>query len=329
MIIPLTNSNENAHDSNITFKKQLSTDEHHLVSIAVCTYNGERFLREQLDSLVRQTYSNKEIIVVDDCSTDNTIEILKEYAAKYPFLSYSRNEQNLGYVKNFEKVVGMCNGEYIALSDQDDIWDLNKIQLQVSQIGDHALIYHDSICVDEKGNSLHKKLSDICRLYEGHLPHPFLFFNCVSGHSILFHKRILSDIIPFDVQYFHDRWIAFIASERGGIKLLPNALVKYRQHSSSSTDLLEIKKKKDDVQLKFFTKPALDWIIKCSNKTTLHKKYFEALIACFKEDGKILKRRKLYSLLVFKSAEVLFVYKKSVLSKANYLRKMCFLSKYS
>ena len=223
--ISLINSDENAHGSFINLKGQSITDENHLVSIAVCTYNGERFLREQLDSLVQQTYSNIEIIVVDDCSTDSTIEILKEYAAIYPFLTYLRNERNLGYVKNFEKVIGMCSGEYIALSDQDDIWELDKIELQAAQIGDYAVIYHDSICVDEQGNSLQKKLSDICRLYEGHLPHPFLFFNCVSGHSILFHKRILPDIIPFDVRYFHDRWIAFIASERGGIKLLPKALV--------------------------------------------------------------------------------------------------------
>ena len=300
-----------------------------LVSIAVCTYNGEKFLREQLESLVLQTYAQKEIIVIDDCSTDSTLSVLQEYKAKYPFFNYIQNEYNLGYVKNFEKAVSLCKGQYIALSDQDDIWDLDKIRLQVEHIGTHALIYHDSACVDENGHSLQKKLSDICLLYQGKLPYPFMFFNSVSGHSILFHRKLIPDILPFDPKYFHDRWIAFIASERGGIKLLPQTLVKYRQHSTSTTDLLEIRASKEHVRHIFFNREAIDWIIKCSERSIAYKTFYKEIISCFSQDYLLINRLKLYRLLIAKSAEVLFVYKKSTISKMNYLRKLCFLRKYS
>src|SRR5688500_10348209 len=93
-----------------------------LVSIALCVYNGEKFLREQLDSLVNQSYPNIEIIASDDRSTDASLLILQEYADRYPYFKFGQNEQNLGYVKNFEKVISLCSGDLIALSDQDDIW---------------------------------------------------------------------------------------------------------------------------------------------------------------------------------------------------------------
>ena len=85
-----------------------------LVSIALCTYNGGAYLGEQLDSIVNQSYSPLELIAVDDCSTDNTLDILKEYAAKYPFIKVFVNPENLGYIRNFEKALQLCNGDFIA-----------------------------------------------------------------------------------------------------------------------------------------------------------------------------------------------------------------------
>src|ERR1700709_1166359 len=132
-----------------------------LVSIALCTYNGAAYLKEQLDTLVNQTYPNCEIICVDDCSTDNTVEILKQYTHSYPQIKLHINSKNLGYTKNFEKAIGLCSGEYIALCDQDDIWDKNKISIMSLLIGDNMLAYHDSAFVDENGNPLNKKISDV------------------------------------------------------------------------------------------------------------------------------------------------------------------------
>ena len=92
-----------------------------LISIAIATYNGEKYLEEQLDSIYAQTYKNIEVIVTDDCSSDKTVEILKKYYKSHG-LKYVINETNLGFVKNFEKAISLCRGDYIALSDQDDIW---------------------------------------------------------------------------------------------------------------------------------------------------------------------------------------------------------------
>ena len=94
-----------------------------LVSIAICTYNGERFLKKQIDSLLNQGYSNIEIIAVDDRSTDRTWDMLQEYAQKDKRVQTYQNEKNLGYARNFEKAITLCKGDFIALADQDDIWE--------------------------------------------------------------------------------------------------------------------------------------------------------------------------------------------------------------
>jgi len=216
-----------------------------LVSIALCVYNGEKYLREQLGSLVNQTYSNIEIVAVDDCSTDSSIKILQEFASQFPFLRIVKNEQNLGYVKNFEKAITLCNGDFIALSDQDDIWDLDKIKLQAENIKDHQLIYHDSLFIDERGKNLNKKMSDVLHLYSGDNPEIFLLSNCVSGHSCFFKKELIPEILPFHPEHFHDHWIAYVATNLGSIICLPECLVSYRQHTTASTDILNKRKALD------------------------------------------------------------------------------------
>jgi glycosyltransferase involved in cell wall biosynthesis len=213
-----------------------------LVSIAVCTYNGEKFLIEQLDSLLGQSYRNIEIIVVDDCSKDHTLNILKQYEEKNPNFKVYQNDQNLGYIKNFEKAISLCNGDYIALCDQDDIWDPSKIELQLAGIGSNALIYHDSEFIDDRGLSLDKKKSDILNMYRGESSVPFLFFNCVSGHACLFNRKLIPYCLPFPKEVFHDRWLAFTAANNGGIAYLNKTLVKYRQHENTDTNILKINK---------------------------------------------------------------------------------------
>src|SRR4051812_17962871 len=98
-----------------------------LVSVAMATYNGARYVAEQLDSILQQTYSLIEIVVVDDGSKDETVEIIKEYQAQHPCIRLYQNEINIGVNKTFEKAISYCSGEYIALSDQDDIWMPEKV----------------------------------------------------------------------------------------------------------------------------------------------------------------------------------------------------------
>lgn len=99
------------------------------VSVVMCTYNGEKYLREQMDSILAQTYPIHEIIVCDDCSTDGTMNILQEYATKFPFIKVHRNTRNKGCNQNFHDIFYQVSKkvDYIAISDQDDIWFPEKI----------------------------------------------------------------------------------------------------------------------------------------------------------------------------------------------------------
>ena len=97
-------------------------EKNELISIAMTSYNGEKYIREQLDSILTQTYGNFELIICDDRSKDSTVEIIKDYCIKDSRIKLYVNEKNLGFKKNFEKAISLCKGEYIALSDQDDIY---------------------------------------------------------------------------------------------------------------------------------------------------------------------------------------------------------------
>lgn len=207
-----------------------------LVSIAVCTYNGEKYLREQLDSLIHQTYQNLEIIVVDDRSSDRTMEILSVYAKEDKRIKIFQNEHNLGFVQNFSKALTLCAGDCIALADQDDIWKLDKIEIFLREIQEHTLIYSDAILIDQDGNSMNQLLIQPKKnLVAGHCNKAFLFNNCVSGNTLMFKKELLKFILPIPEISFHDTWIAFIASTIGTITYTNEAMTFYRRHETQIT----------------------------------------------------------------------------------------------
>ncbi len=214
-----------------------------LVSIALCTYNGEKYLIEQLETLVMQTYPNLEIIAVDDGSKDTTVAILKQYEAKYPNFKVYQNDKNLGYIKNFEKAISLCTGDYIALSDQDDIWDLSKISVMVDAIADNLLLYHDSVFITENGESMNRKMTDIRNFYQGTDSRVFLLENCVSGHAMFFKRELLSIAGKFDTSIFHDWWLVYAASNNGKVGFILDCLVKYRQHTQANTNILRLDRK--------------------------------------------------------------------------------------
>src|SRR5687767_14186749 len=124
-----------------------------LVSVVLCTWNGDRFLKEQVDSILSQTYENFELVISDDASTDGTKEILKAYEA-HPKTKIFYQENNIGLIKNFAFATEKSKGNFIAYSDQDDVWLKNKLEKLVSSIGDSALVYSDSLLTDENGKSL-------------------------------------------------------------------------------------------------------------------------------------------------------------------------------
>lgn len=214
-----------------------------LISIALCSYNGERFISTQIDSILEQTYMNFELIIVDDASKDNTINIIKEYKIKDNRIKVFQNEKNLGFVKNFEKAISLCKGKYIALADQDDIWKKNKLEVFLNNIGENLLIYSDAILIDdnseETGSQLIRPNHNLVR---GKCNKSFIFYNCVSGNTLMFKRDLVKDIVPIPLDItFHDIWIAFVASTIGTITFTEEAMTYYRRHSEQVT----MKKEKD------------------------------------------------------------------------------------
>ncbi len=296
-----------------------------LVSIALCTYNGEKYLAEQLNSLVNQTYRNLEIVVVDDCSKDGTIAILKEYGLKHPNIKIYQNEYNLGYAKNFEKSILLCTGDFISLSDQDDVWDLEKIQLLVETIGTNDIIYHDSQFIDQEGNLMNLKISDKMNMYEGNSPIPLLFYNCVSGHAIMFKRYLIAKFVPFPNSFYHDWWMAFVSTSYGSLKYYDKTLVKYRQHIHSNTDVLNIKRKPHTKKNKEKIRGInIKWLMCCATKNSACTPLVKEIISCFDENKKLNRRFKLFCLLLKNYKNVFYIKKKSNISKLNYIRQICF-----
>ena len=207
------------------------------ISVCLCTYNGEKYLREQIDSILNQTYTNIELIICDDKSTDNTVNILEEYK-KQPGVFIYLNKNNLGYTSNFEKAISLATGDYIALADQDDIWLPQKLEILSEGIGNYLLIYSDSEYIDKTGKPLGKYLSNNKAFVKGKFPLAFLFDNCISGHTVMFKKEIVSKITPFPKKFFHDWWLGFTASAMGSITFVDQPLVYYRFHENNVTDLL-------------------------------------------------------------------------------------------
>lgn len=204
-----------------------------LVSIVVCTYNGERFIGEQLQSILDQSYSNLEIIVGDDASQDNTVTIVKEYSDKHHNIRLLAYKDNLGYIKNFERTISRASGNYIALSDQDDFWMPRKIESLMKIIGSRDLAYCNSSFVDEKLQDMGIVFSQKKNMISSNNAIHLMLDNCVSGHAALFKKSLYNSAIPFPNHIPHDWWLAYNAALQNGLTYLDKTLVKYRHHGSN------------------------------------------------------------------------------------------------
>ena len=203
-----------------------------MISLAMPTYNGGKYLREQLDSIYAQTLLPDEVIVVDDCSTDETISILEEYKEKYG-LKFFRNDNNLGYNRNFEKAISLCSGDYIALSDQDDIWlptKLEKSYCKLLEIENElpALV---SSFVSTNKQVLHRIPEK--RYIEGGWD---LNLNryVSQGCTLMFNRSLVQYIIPFPDGIMYDAYIGFVASLIGNRYYIGENLMYYRIHNNNS-----------------------------------------------------------------------------------------------
>lgn len=215
------------------------------ISIALCTYNGGRFLREQLESFLLQTRRPNELIVGDDRSTDNTISIIDEFAASAEFpVHVEVNDRNLGSTKNFEKTIQRCSGDLIFLADQDDVWLPEKIEkaaAEFSKSENVGLVFTNAELVDEKLQPLSERLWDYtfparrrATADRRNFYKTLLDGNVVTGATAAFRGSFVKDIVPFPSRvesFIHDAWIALSISVNADIVFLDEALMLYRQHA--------------------------------------------------------------------------------------------------
>lgn len=212
------------------------------VSIAMATYNGEKYLREQLDSILAQTISDWELIISDDCSTDSTVEILNEYAMRDARIKVFVNEKNIGFKKNFEKAILFCFGKFIALSDQDDIWHENHLEILLNLLGNASMSSANTNIIDEFGNitqgasysERHCYEKDGCtedKLYR-------ILFNSspCQGASSLYKKELFQFALPVPEKVkFHDAWFSACACCLNGINYSFLPITDYRLHGNNAS----------------------------------------------------------------------------------------------
>jgi glycosyltransferase involved in cell wall biosynthesis len=221
-----------------------------LVSIALCTFNGEKYLRPQLDSLLAQTYAAIEIVVTDDASTDTTVAILNEYASRHAIMRVFVNAINLGYNKNFEATMRRCNGAFIAVSDQDDIWATDKIATMLAHWNRTAgLLYCSSKkIINESGITNNRQPATAG--YTGTAAAPLACVNPVEGHTILFRRSLLEQLLPFPEGIYYDWWMGVVAAGNGGLQWIPQVLVWRRIHENNAYEsrVLSAQQKKAEWQ---------------------------------------------------------------------------------
>jgi glycosyltransferase involved in cell wall biosynthesis len=215
-------------------------------SIAMCTYNGARHLREQLDSIAAQSRLPDELVICDDGSSDATNTIINEFAAAVPFpVRFHLNEHNLGSTKNFERVISLCQGDLIALSDQDDVWlpgKLAQLEAEFNRAPDIGLVFTDAEIVDEDtgptGYTLWEKLplgsAERQRLRTPGAIDVLLQGSSVTGATMAFRARFRDLLLPIptNLPIIHDAWIAILVSAVSELLPLQAPLIKYRHHAN-------------------------------------------------------------------------------------------------
>ncbi|MGH8171623.1 MAG: glycosyltransferase [Rhodanobacteraceae bacterium] len=208
-----------------------------LITIALCTYNGERYLAEQIASLQAQTGVRIEIVAIDDASEDATPAMLRSIAERDPRVRVFANPRNLGPTPSFERAMELGTGEFIAPCDQDDVWASDKLAKLLAAIGTHDLAYCDSAFIDAHGKPTDRKVSDRMAMMSGRRPMPFVFRNSVSGHASLVRRSLFDLTRPFPADVYHDWWLALCAASRNGVIYLDEALVEFRRHDDAFSRL--------------------------------------------------------------------------------------------
>jgi len=204
------------------------------VSVCLASYNGEKFIKEQLTSILKQLSSEDEIIVSDDGSTDNTIGIVKSF--EDPRIKIYHNEGEKGYTRNFENALRLSTGDVIFLSDQDDVWIEGKVKSVLKELENNTLVVTDAEVVD----------GELKTIYKSHFEHsgvkPGFWNNFIKtryiGACMAFRRELLSKAMPFPKNRelcAHDYWLVLVAEFYYKVSLVKVPFLKYRRHGGNAS----------------------------------------------------------------------------------------------
>lgn len=199
------------------------------VSVVMCTYNGAEFIREQLDSIISQTYPIYELIIQDDCSTDETVAIIKEYMEKYSFIKLYINEHNLGFNQNFKNACMKASGDFVAISDQDDVWFPEKLEKQVAKIG-----YYDICC----SPCLRGYTQENSKFTETKVCFERQLFCGILGHTMLCRRSFIQHQEYWLPSIYYDWSLSLHGYLNNGIIAVEEPLNLHREHASQATNIL-------------------------------------------------------------------------------------------
>ena len=297
------------------------------ISIAMCTYNGAKYLSEQLESINKQILLPDELIVCDDGSSDETVDLVKSFAEASDFpVKLFVNKENLGSTKNFEKAIQLCSGSIIVLTDQDDVWTLDKLStiedIFVSQT-EIGMIFSDAQMIDDFSNSLDYKLWDYLKFNKKEqalfdltpevITSLFIRKNVVAGATMCFRAEFKEDILPIAEGWIHDAWISILLASHTKIRVVDRPLIMYRQHARQQLgaknhsrgvrqDIIAIRNSKNDIYAK--QKAAYELLL---NTMERGNSCSDGVIALVKNKIKHLERRKLIENNIF-LLKILYVF---------------------
>ena len=213
------------------------------IDILMATYNGEKYLAEQIDSIICQTYKNWNLLIRDDGSSDNTFKILKEYEKKDDSIKIIKDKKgNLGIAKNFEELLKISSSELIMFSDQDDVWKKDKIKIMLKYVGNSDLIISDAIVTNEKLECISESLFCLVKSKNGIIKN--VIKNTYYGCCMLFKRKILEEVLPIpnNKEIGHDLWIGLISEKYYKVKFIDEKLIYFRRHSNNVTTINKSKR---------------------------------------------------------------------------------------
>jgi glycosyltransferase involved in cell wall biosynthesis len=297
-----------------------------VVSVVLCSYNGEKYLEAQLNSILTQTYSSLEIIICDDASTDSTQKIIIAYAQKDTRIQYFFNDKNIGVNRNFEQGFAKAGGEFIAIADQDDIWKPEKIQKQLALFTSEDIVLVHTASVIFSGNTLpvNKTANKAVNLMEGNDFRKLLLRNSISGHNIICRAALLDIAIPFPQFVYYDWWLCQVATVKGRIAASAEILAFQRKHDNNIT----ISDKQSGQTNKVVKErlAALQSFLMIPGLKESDRLFCKKLLGLYGELAYKKNSFELFSFLL-KNAKVFFFYKKKWFPYISYIKTARQLSK--